>query len=68
MCQNKVCLIYQYCLNRADKYQLEKKLALERLKRSKNMRPDEFLEVLESVYRAEFFEEVTSDLFKLLNF
>lgn len=68
MCQNKICLIYQYLLFNADKFKEKKKISLERLKRSKDISADDFLSIYSDVIRSDVFEEIASDLFKLLKF
>ena len=68
MCQNKVCLVYQYLLFNADRLKAQKIISLDRLKRSKDISADDLLSIHKDVIKSDVFEEITSDLFKLLNF
>lgn len=68
MCQNKICLIYQYLLFNADRLKAQKKMSLERLRRSKDISASDLLEIHSDIMKSDIFEEITSDLFKLLNF
>lgn len=68
MCQNKLCVIYQYLLFNADRLKDKKKLSLERLKRSKDITLDDLIEIQSDVIRSDVFEQIAGDLFKLLNF
>ena len=68
MCQNKICLVYQYLLFNADRMKEKKKLSLERLKRSKDITLDDLIEIQSDVIRSDVFEQIAGDLFRLLNF
>lgn len=68
MCQNKLCLVYQYLLFNADRLKDKKKISLERLKRSKDITLDDLIEIQSDVIRSDVFEQIAGDLFKLLNF
>lgn len=66
MCQNKICLVYQYLLFNADRLKDKKKISLERLKRSKDITLDDLIEIQLDVIRSEYFEQIASDIFELL--
>ena len=68
MCQNKVCLIYQYLIFNADRLKEKKKISLERLKRSKDITLDGLIDIQSDVIRSDVFEEISADLFRLLNY
>lgn len=68
MCQNKICLVYQYLLFNADRLKEKKKLSLERLKRSKDITLDDLIEIQSDVIRSDVFEKISDDLFRLLNY
>lgn len=68
MCQNKICLVYQYLLFNADRLKAKKKISLERLRRSKDISAYELIEIHSDILKSDIFEGIASDLFKLLNF
>lgn len=68
MCQNKVCLVYQYLLFNADRLKAQKTISLDRLRRSKDISADDLLSIHTDVIRSEVFEQIAGDLFKLLNY
>lgn len=68
MCQNKICMIYQYVLYNADRLKDKKKISLDRLKRTKDISSSDLIEIYSDILKSEFFEEVAEDLFKLLNY
>ena len=68
MCQNKICLVYQYLLFNADRLKDKKKISLERLKRSKDITLDDIIEIQQDLIRSDVFEQIAGDLFRLLNY
>lgn len=68
MCQNKICLVYQYLLFNADRLKDQKNKSLERLKRTKGLSGSDLVEIYSDVLRSDFFEEVFADLYNLLNY
>ncbi len=68
MCQNKICLIYQYLMFNADRLKEKKKISLDRLKWSKDISLDDLIEIQSDVIRSDVFEQIAGDLFKLLNY
>ena len=66
MCQNKVCLIYQYLLFKGDRLFQDRDNAIETIKRKRYIPDSDFVSVYKSFIRAEVFDEIQSDLFKLL--
>lgn len=68
MCQNKICLIYQYLLSNGDRLRLNKKISLDRLKRSKDISADDLLEIHSAIIECDVFDSIAEDLFNLLNY
>lgn len=68
MCQNKICLIYQYFLFKADRLKENKKRSLDRLKQSKDLSADELSQIYRNVLYSDLFEEVAEDIFNMLRF
>lgn len=52
----------------ADRLKAQKKMSLERLRRSKDISASDLLEIHSDIMKSDIFEEITSDFFKLLNF
>ena len=68
MCQNKICLVYQYLLFNADRLNDKKIKSLERLKRTKGLSSSDLIDIYSDVLRSDFFEEVFADLYNLLSY
>lgn len=66
MCQNKICLIYQYLLFKGDKLSNERDNAIELIRRKKYVPDSDFVRIYKSFIRAEVFDEIQTDLYNLL--
>ena len=66
MCQNKICVVYQYLLFNADRLKDKKIKALERLNRTRGLSSSDLIDIYSDVLRSEFFEQVFDDLYELL--
>lgn len=66
MCQNKICLIYQYLLFKGDKFHEERENAIYHIRQKRYVPDSDFVRVYKSFIRAEVFDEIQRDIFNLL--